>query len=301
MLRTKRVQRLQVLALCVLVSTPLTASGKAPAPRRIEVQGHRGARALRPENTLEAFRYALRVGVDTLELDLHVSKDDKLVVIHDGQVSPARCLTARGRRLKRPLRVRDLTAIQLRLFQCGRLPHPRFPHQMRSAGHIPLFDEVAKLVLSPAGRGVLLNIETKSVPGRPELAPPPKRFAELVVASLRRHGLLKRSTLQSFDYRTLAAARRLAPRLRIALLTDGQTLDYAHLASQHFANIVSPHHEWITARDVMLLHNLGVRVIPWTANSPAAWQRLVGLGVDGIITDDPAALLTYLRKRGLHR
>lgn len=299
--RRRKEQQLQALALGALLLAPLSALGKASPPRRVEVQGHRGARARHPENTMEAFRYALRLGVDTLELDLHVSKDDKLVVIHDGQVSPARCLDARGQRLQRPLLIRETPAATLRGLQCGRLPHPRFPQQRRSAGHIPLFDEVAKLARSTAGRNVQLNIETKSVPGRPALAPPPKRFAELVVASLRRHGLLKRTTLQSFDYRTLAAARQLAPRLRIALLTDGQTLDYARLASRHHANIVSPHHEWITATDVRRLHQLGVRVIPWTANNLAAWKRLVGLGVDGIITDDPAALLTYLRQRGLHR
>jgi glycerophosphoryl diester phosphodiesterase len=289
---------LALLLSSTVSGAPAKPKAKSRSRRSIEVQGHRGARALRPENTMAAFRYAVGLGVDTLELDLQVTRDDVLVVAHDAHISPARCLDAKGRKLVRPLAIRRLTARQVTRFDCGSLAHPRFPRQRRvPRARIPRFGQVLRLVGKHAR--VQINVETKLVPGRPELAPTPQRFAALVVAELRRHKLLERSTLQSFDYRTLTAARRIAPKLRIVLLTAGNSVDYVQLARRYRATTVSPHHAWITAGDVKRLHAAGVRVVPWTANSERVWRRLITAGVDGIITDDPAALLRYLRARKL--
>jgi len=261
----------------------------------MEVQGHRGARSVRPENTLPAFRHALDLGVDVLELDLGVTRDDRLVVLHDPALSPARC-TRGGARLEGPVLVRSLTLAEVRRFDCGSLPHPRFPKQVRAPAGVPTLEEVFALA---KGRPVGFNIETKIVPGRPEDTPSPERFAGLVVAAVRAAGVVERTTVQSFDQRTLQAVARLEPKLRRVLLVAENLVDHVAVAKAATASVVSPHHEWITRADVERMHAAGLRVVPWTANTPAVWTRLVELGVDGIITDDPAALLGWLKGKGL--
>ncbi|MCK5799999.1 MAG: glycerophosphodiester phosphodiesterase [Deltaproteobacteria bacterium] len=294
----------RALAIGMAVGVSVAMGAMARTPRRhIEVQGHRGARGARPENTLAAFRYALALGVDTLELDLQVTRDDVLVVSHDAFVFPARCLGPKGKRLRRPVLIRSLRATEVARYDCGSLRHPRFPEQhLVPRAHLPRFEEVLKLVAKHHRRRhpVELNVETKIVPAYPDRSPTPRRFAALVIAALSRHKLVGRTTLQSFDYRTLRAARRIAPKIRIALLTDGSTTDYVALARRYKAKILSPRHDWITAKDIHDLHRAGVRVIPWTANDAAVWKRLVAAGVDGIITDYPGKLLRFLKARGLH-
>ncbi len=265
----------------------------ASAAKPIEVQGHRGARAARPENTLPAFRYALDLGVDTLELDLGVTKDDRLVVLHDQHITPQRCLG-----LKAPIEVRSLTLAQVGRFDCGSKLNPRFPKQkLVPKTRIPTLEEVFALAKKhPNGKKVQFNIETKIHPAHPKRSPSPKRFAALVVASIRKHGLVQRAVVQSFDHRTLIEVKKLEPKLRIAALNSDDLPDFVNMAQSLGAEIISPHHEWITKEAIEALHRRGVKVIPWTANTPAAWKRLIEMGVDGIITDDPQALLRYLNR-----
>lgn len=264
----------------------------------LEVQGHRGARARFPENTMAAFRYAADVGVDTLELDVGVTKDDVVVVSHDPLLSPTLCLGPKGQRLTAPVPLRRLTSKQVKSYDCGALPNPRFPDQKRIPGaSIPTLEEV--VAFAKERPKLRLNIETKIAPGEPELSPPPDRFAALVVGVLKRHDMIERSTVQSFDRRTLIAAKRLAPQLSIAQLTGENLPDLVAAAKAIGADTLSPNHRWITKEDVAALHAAGVRVIPWTANDERSWARLIDLGADGIITDDPEALIGYLKKRKL--
>lgn len=270
----------------------------------LEVQGHRGARAMRPENTLPAFDYALEAGVDGLELDLSVSKDDELIVVHDQRLNPEICLGPNGAKFGGPgPAIRSLTLAELRTYDCGTLVHPRFPKQTPAPkARMPTLAEVFELVRGskhPAATKVRFNIETKSVPAEPELSPSPERFAALVVRAIEKSGFLDRCNLQSFDHRTLVAARRLNPKLRLAALTSDNWVDYVAVAKSVGAEVLSPDKAWITKDAVLRLHTAGVRVIPWTANDEAEWKRLVDLGVDGIITDDPAGLIRYLRGLGL--
>lgn len=269
--------------------------------RRFEVQGHRGARAVRPENTLSAFRYALEAGVDTLELDLHVTKDDVLVVAHDPFVNPKLCLGPGGSFLEDPPLIRKLSLADLKSYDCGSLKNPRFPAQVPQPGErIPSFAEVLQwlaLETDSRARYVRLNVETKLEEAHPDEAPDPETFARLVVDELRRHRVVERTTLQSFDFRTLVAARKLEPRLRISALVDDRPAEpLAAIATRLKADIVSPNHEWLTAGDVAALHEAGVRVVPWTANDEASWKRLAEINVDGIITDDPVPLLEFRRR-----
>lgn len=247
---------------------------------------------------MPAFHHAADVGVDTLELDVGVTKDDRLVVSHEPDLTPALCLDPRGRRLEAPIPLRSLTLAQVRTYDCGGLPNPRFPRQRRvRKTPPPTFEEV--VIFAKRRPKLRLNVETKIVPGEPDAAPPPDRFAALVIEVLKRHGMIARSTLQSFDRRTLIAAKRMAPKLSTAQLTGENLPDLVAVAKAIDADILSPNQDWITRQDVNALHDAGVRVIPWTANDEKSWARLIALGVDGIITDDPEALIRYLKRRKL--
>lgn len=273
----------------------------APPTPAFEVEGHRGARWVRPENTLAAFRYALEAGVDTLELDLHVTRDDVLVVTHDPFVNPALCLDPGGKRLDKPVLVRGLSLAELRRYDCGTLVNPRFPEQTpQPKERIPSFDELlAWLAKSkhPRAKSVRLNVETKSEPGHPEYAPEPEAFAKLVLDARAKYKLGKRLVLQSFDFRTLTAARKLDPGVIISALIEKRPQEsLVEIAKTLQADVVSPNYEWLTREDVQALHKAGIKVVPWTANTEEAWKLLAGYGVDAIISDHPKALLAYRAK-----
>lgn len=264
----------------------------ALAAARIAVHGHRGARGTRPENTMAAFRYAISLGVDVLELDLAVTQDDVVVVSHDPHVNPVICQGP-----KPGAAIRQLSFAELRAYDCGSRRHPDFPKQQPVPGErIPSLDEVLSLAREGARE---FNIETKIFPDHPELTPTPERFVDLILAQVRRHGLQERVILQSFDYRTLHAMKRLEPRIRRAALFESDVRDFVVIAREAEAGIVSPHYSLVTREKVQRAHQAGLPVVPWTANRAADWAWLVEAGVDGIITDYPAELLAWLQARGL--
>ena len=254
----------------------------------VEVHGHRGARAARPENTLPAFEYAIEVGADFVELDVLATRDDVVVVTHDPMLNP---VIARGE----PGVVRELSLAEVREWDVGSLRHPRFRRQTPVPGaRVPTLDEVLAL---GARSHVQFNIEVKSFPTRPEYAPAPRPYAALVLDVIRRHGLGARAIVQSFDFRILHAMRELAPEIRLAALVERGREDFASIAQDARAEIVAPQHVMVTPVQVEAAHRKGVRVIAWTPNSRGNWQRLLRAGVDGIITDDPAGLIEFLAGR----
>ncbi|MFN7995528.1 MAG: glycerophosphodiester phosphodiesterase family protein [Bryobacteraceae bacterium] len=258
----------------------------------ILVHGHRGARALRPENTLPAFEYAISVGADYLEMDVVVTLDDVVVVSHDAQLNRRICTSPGGSRT-----IRELTFAELGSWDCGTRRHPLYRRQVPAPGAgIPSLDQVLGL----ARRGCFgFNIEVKSYPDHPELTPPPTRFAELVLHTIRRHNLEDRVMVQSFDFRVLQALARLAPELRLAALYAGKPKSFGVIAREAGTRVVAPHHRLVTRRNVHSAHASGLEVIPWTANTRWAWKRLIAAHVDGIITDDPEGLIRYLAKHSL--
>lgn len=283
------------------------------AARSIEVQGHRGARAVRPENTLPAFQYALEIGVDVLEMDLGVTSDNVLVVAHDSDINPWICSgpkTSFFQRffssMKRPL-IHEMTLAEVKEYDCGCHLNPKFWHQVRVPGtRIPTLAEVFSMVEGsslPSAKTVGFNIEMKSEPSRPEAQPAPEEFARLLLAELATNNRLARSTLQSFDHRTLRAAKAQNPQAVISVLTEKEMgIDYATVAdlgNGQRAEILSPNFKEITTDDVKDAHRRGLKVIPWTANCAEEWQSLIDKNVDGIITDDPAALIAYLQEKKL--
>lgn len=257
--------------------------------RTVLVHGHRGARAMRPENTLPGFEYAISVGVDALEMDVAVTRDDVVVVSHDPKLNRSVCRSPDPPRL-----IRDLTLVELERWDCGAVRNPRFPKQTLVPGaRVPTLDQV--LDLSSRGH-FLFNIEVKSFPDRPTLAPPPELFAELVYEAIVRHKLQKRVIVQSFDFRILHAMRRLAPEVRLGALYVGPPKRFVAIAHGAGAGIVAPYHALASARQVRAAHAAGLEVVAWTANRPREWRRLIAAEVDAIITDNPEALIKYLRQ-----
>jgi glycerophosphoryl diester phosphodiesterase len=260
----------------------------------IEVHGHRGARAVLPENTIPAFAYAIDQGADAIEMDVAVTKDDVLVISHDPVLNPEICRSPGGSHV-----IRELTFAQLRLWDCGSLVNPRFPNQKPVPGTpIPALEEVFTL----ATRGnFLFNIEAKLFPDHPEFTPTPEPFAELLLAAIDRHNLRPRVIVQSFDFRILINMRSLVPDVRLsALIEDDKLGDFVSVARSARAQIIAPEKRMVTPAKVMAAHQAGLQVIPWTANTPQDWDPLQAAGVDAIITDDPAALIAYLKQTNLH-
>jgi glycerophosphoryl diester phosphodiesterase len=258
----------------------------------VQVHGHRGARAVLPENTIPAFLHAIQAGADAIELDVLITRDDVPVVCHDPFLRRAVC---RGPRRLRA--VRALTLAELRRWDCGARPNPRFPRQQPVPGTpVPTLDEV--LALAPLGR-FDFNIEAKLFPYRPSWTPPPERFAELVLEAIRRRGLEPRVIFQSFDYRVLRAMRQLSGVVRIAALGGVGLRGFVWLARRAGATIVAPAKRLVTPRRVGRAHAAGLQVIAWTANTSRDWNRLIRAGVDGIITDDPEGLIAHLKRIGL--
>jgi glycerophosphoryl diester phosphodiesterase len=261
---------------------------------RILVHGHRGARAMRPENTLPAFEYAIKAGVDALEMDMAVTKDNVIVISHDPILEAPVCTGPRPKAV-----IHELTLKEVEQWDCGAIQNPHFPKQQAIAGtRMPTLDQV--LSLAPQGN-FEFNIETKSFPDKPQYTPSPEEFVKLFLDQVRKHHLEKRVMLQSFDFRTLAAAEKLAPEIRRSALTESDRRDFAAIAKEAGdAQIVSPHYSLVTKEKVLAAHRAGLQVVPWTVDDPAGWDKMIDAQVDAIISDDPAALLSYLKSKGLH-
>jgi glycerophosphoryl diester phosphodiesterase len=258
--------------------------------RAPEVHGHRGARAARPENTMAAFEYAVAAGADWIELDVNVTRDDVLVVTHDPLFNPVVC--SGGQAGATPV-IRELALEEVRGWDCGTLRHPNFPRQQSVPGaRIPTLDEVLAL-------GARVNVEVKSYPRFPQYAPPPAQYAGMVVDALRRHGAERRAMVQSFDFRILQEVRALEPELPRAALWERGREDFVSVAREAGAMTVSAQHTLVTPEKVQAAQRKGIGVLAWTVNGRSNWERLLRAGVDGIITDDPAGLIAFLREKGL--
>ena len=280
---------IRFFVLVILLGAAFSPAQNKP---RILVHGHRGARAMRPENTIPAFDYAITVGVDVLEMDMAVTKDNVIVISHDPSLRPPVCTGPQP-----AATIHELTLAQVREWDCGTVQNPLFQKQTPVPGtRMPTLDDVFQL----ATRGNFdYNIETKIFPDKPELTPPPEEFSRMVLEKIRKYKLEKRVILQSFDFRTLVAMRKIAPELRLAALWSSGPRDFVSIAREAGAGIVSPQFGLVTPEQVRAAHQAGLEVVPWTANSPGDWDRLIAAGVDAIITDDPAALIAHLKARGL--
>lgn len=288
---------------------------RAPAsPDGFDVQGHRGARGLLPENTLAGFRRALQLGVTTLELDTVVAGDGTVVVSHDPWFDPALCSDPEGRPVEpgegpggtAAPALFALDYAEIARYDCGRRGHPRFPRQEARPAHKPRLADVFALAEAfTADRGlppVFYNVETKARPAWDGvLTPSPSAFVEALARVTDGAGVTARTTLQSFDVRTLQTARRWGLGFRLSLLVqpDGEPdpVDRALKALGFTPHVLSPHVGLVDADLVERARAAGMAVVPWTVNEPAAMERVRALGCAGLITDYPDLALSVLARR----
>ena len=269
----------------------------------IDVQGHRGCRGLYPENSLPAFQHAIDLGVNTLELDLVISKDKKVVVSHDPYMNHDIALDISGNEIyKRDEKSYNLFAMtydSIKMYDCGSKAHPRFPNQKKLKVHKPLLDEVINLAEKQTENSIHYNIEIKSLPQWDNVyTPKVEEFVALVLNVINEKGISNKVTLQSFDVRTLEEIKRKAPHIKTSLLVDEfESIDLKLKMLSYKPKIISPYFKLIDASVVKNLQEKGFKVIPWTLNDPKDIQIMIDFHVDGIISDYPDVVIQLLNVR----
>ncbi len=318
-------------ATVMAVAAVVLAQAAAGQEATFDLQGHRGARGLAPENTLAGFSRALEIGVSTLELDCGVTKDGIVVVSHDRLLSPDHTRDAAGRFLEAPgPAIVDLAYEELRQYDVGRMKPgseyaAAFPEQQPVDGErIPRLADVFALVERSGNSTVRFNIETKIDPAHPLQSVSALAFARALADAIRDAGMASRTTVQSFDWRTLRLLGALAPEIGLAALTDQQpdedTVEIGKPGASAWlgeldvddhggsvpklvqalgAKTWSPHARDLTPALVIEAHALGLAVVPWTVNDPKDMERAIAAGVDGLITDYPDRLRNVLQSKGI--
>lgn len=316
-----------LLAACSSPQGSAPAGTGTPAARTFDLQGHRGARGLAPENTLAAFDRALAVGVDTLELDIGITADGVPVIAHDTKLNPNLTRGANGQWLDATgPAIHALTLADLRRYDVGRLkPGTRYAETFaqqapRDGERIPTLDELFTRVKARADAAhVRFNIETKLTPDEPQVTPEPAAFVRALLAVIDRHGMRERVAIQSFDWRTLREVNRVAPAVATVCLTVRQNwMDNltngrwtAGITAGEHGNLAprmakaagcrtwSPYFGDVDAGTLDEARRLGLKTVPWTVNLPTDVERLLALPIDGIITDYPDRMREAMARRGM--
>jgi glycerophosphoryl diester phosphodiesterase len=296
-----------------------------------DLQGHRGARGLMPENTLASFAAALSIGVTTLELDLGMTKDGVVVVSHDSLLNPDHTRGPDGQFLNaHGPAIRALTLTELKRYDVGRLkPGTKYgaslPEQRPIDGAtIPTLAEVFDLVRRTKADHIRFNIETKITPESGAEVADPETFATAVVREIREAGLQARVSIQSFDWRTLTAVGRMAPEIARSCITverqwrdnlqrggrgaspwtAGLDIDDFESSAPRLVKaagcaIWSPMFQDLSPAELAEAKSLGLKVVPWTVNERPQMERLIRAGVDGLISDYPDRLRAAMQAVGL--
>ena len=302
----------------------------ASAGFAFDLQGHRGARGLAPENTLPAFAAALSLGVTTLELDTGITKDGVVVISHETTLNPDITRTKDGKWLeKRGPAIYSLTFAELQEYDVGRLKTNtgyarNFPDQKAVDGtRIPRLTDLFDLVRRSGNGQVRFNIETKLSPLNPEETPDPETFARTLVELVRKEGMESRVSIQSFDWRTLQVVKKIASEIPTVCLTAQQRFldnigtdtsagsawtagyryrDYGSVPKMVKAaggGIWSPYFGDLTESNLREAHELGLKAVVWTVNDPVQIRKMLDLGVDGLISDRPDLVRRAMGERGM--
>jgi glycerophosphoryl diester phosphodiesterase len=265
--------------------------------QQLDIQGHRGARGMMPENSIPAFIYAMDQGVTTLEMDVVITKDNKVVVSHEPYLSHEICFNAEGKEITGPeekkYNIFEMTYDQVEECDCGSKGNPRFPDQMKIKAPKPLLSDVIKAV-EKHSKGVTqfeveYNIEVKSLPEDDNIFQPTVDvFSELVFDLIDQYLPWERVTIQSFDFRVLKYWHEKHPNVKLAVLIENTKSIKSNLKELGFTPaIYSSYHILLSEKKVAELHKSGIKVIPWTVNEVSDMKKLISWKVDGLITDYP--------------
>lgn len=258
-------------------------------------EGHRGARGLYPENTIHGMYKALDLGVTTLEMDAHITKDHQVVLAHDAYLNPKFARTPEGEEItQRNFIVYQMDYDNLKRFDVGTKDHVDYPQQVSVKEYIPLLSDLIDSTESYAKRkGIPLpyyNIETKSNAKHDgKHHPDPKTFVNLLMEVIESKGITDRVVIQSFDPRTLRVLNVSYPHVRTSYLVSNKNKTVVqNLEELGFVPFIySPNFNLVDSELVKACHDRNVKVIPWTANTAEEIERLKSLKVDGIISDYP--------------
>ncbi|GLZ75724.1 putative glycerophosphoryl diester phosphodiesterase precursor [Actinorhabdospora filicis] len=329
-----------VLGAAAVLAAAVPASAHPHHKRDFDLQAHRGGIGLVVENTISSFSNALELGVTTLELDVQITEDGRAVVTHDRKVTGAKCLDTAPAVPGDPefpyvgKYIKTLTLAQVKTLDCGSLAQPSFPGQETHPGErMPTLREVFDLVHRYRANKVMLNVETKVEAGAPEQTAPREQFVQVTAAEVRRAGLLRQVTVQSFDWGALMRMGQVEPRLPLVALTNYDFLQTGKPGASPWlggididdfggdpiaaiatfgAGAFSPVHgfpqnghvgdpgyrPYVTAEMVRHAHAYGIKVVPWTVDDEATMRKLIDDGVDGIITDYPDVLRSVMADYG---
>ena len=243
---------------------------------RLEIQGHRGDRSLFLENTLLSFASAIEAGVDAIELDLHVTKDQNVVIYHDYFLKNRR---------SSPICSLSLAEIK------------------KENGQIPTLDELFNLIHHSKEKKVRLNLEIKRDPRHPEWSAPLEDLVFQIVSKVQKQGFEEKVYYSSFDPEVLMQVRKLDKKTTLALVFASRSkenepffIQQCAIAASCNATILSPQYDLLTNPSIVLsLQEKGFRVITWTVNKTKDWEKCIEMGVDGIITDRPRDLIAFLK------
>jgi glycerophosphoryl diester phosphodiesterase len=264
-----------------------------------DFQAHRGGRGLMPENTIPAMLALMdNDKVTTLEMDLAVTKDKKVVVSHDPVLNPIITTKPDGSYIKanevNENIIYQMNYDQLQKFDVGLKLHPGFKQQQKLAVNIPTLTDLIDSVEFKSksnGRKMLYNIEIKSVDGKDIVEHPvPEEFVDLVVNLIEQKNITLRTTIQSFDLRPLKVLHQKYPKVQTAYLVFGKDCGDAQKLIQLLGftpTIYSPEYKFVTKETVDYCHANNMKIIPWTVNTKTEIDALIALGVDGLITDYP--------------
>ena len=272
-------------------------NGSTLKERNLDWQGHRGARGLFPENTIDGFIAALSFPIQTLELDCVISKDSQVIVSHEPWMSSNICSLPTGEpvteAMEDSLLIFQMTTSQIQAFDCGSRGHEGFPDQKSTEAYKPLLSEVFEVVQTHCTANQLalphFNIEIKSDPKWDDLkTPSPSTFAKLVLAVIDQYQLEENACIQSFDLRALQAVKAQNSNITTAyLIANTKSVDQNLADLGYTPQIYSPNWRLVTPQMCAQVHDKNMEVIPWTVNEIGHIQSLLSMGVDGIITDYP--------------
>ncbi len=288
----------QLFLCCILGLTACAGSPEGqPLTNSFDWQGHRGARGLMPENSIPSFLKALEYPIQTLELDVVISKDSQVVVSHEPWLSSTICSTPEGKPVieseEDNLVIFKMAYADIAQYDCGKRGHKDFPDQVPTPVVKPVLANVVAAVKDYCkmnNREVpFFNIEIKSRPDWDNnKTPEPVLFAQLLIDQIKALEIEEKTCIQSFDPRSLQAVRKIDNSITTAyLIANLKGLDKNLRELGYQPEIYSPNSRLVSGKMVKKAHDIGMKVIPWTVNDLAAMRRLKKMGVDGIITDHP--------------
>ena len=262
-------------------------------------EGHRGCRGLMPENTIDAMTNALGMGITTLEMDIVITKDKKVILSHEPffnheiTTKPDGSFVAEAE--ERTLNIFQMDYETVKKYDVGLKPHPRFPKQEKRKAIKPLlsdvFDAVKTYMMTARRPYPYFNIETKCLPETDGLYhPAPAEFVELLMQVINEKQLNDQVIIQSFDVRTLQYLHKNYPSIKTSLLIEGT--DKQNFTDQlknlgFTPDVYSPEYNIVNPGLIKACHDKGIRIVPWTVNEKSDIEKLTAMGVDGIITDYP--------------